>query len=127
DGAREVDLVTLERAIGGDVAEVLLPLLLDRERGEELGVEIPGCEPEERPAIASDDLADVGRAGLADGAGHARPPMVVGRDGERPGAEDLVVVLEVAGRAAGRPEGIAALVENAADRHVAAAGRAHEL
>ena len=78
-----------------EVAEVVLYAALDRERGQELGVEVPRGEPEERTAVALDDDADVGAAGLTDGARDAGAAVIVGGDRERPAAEHLVVLLQM--------------------------------
>src|SRR5215471_19363200 len=80
-------------------AEVRLLVLLDVERGQELGVEVARREAEARPVVVVDDPHDVCGAHLIDGARDAVLPMVVRRDGERPGAQPLIGAGEVSGRA----------------------------
>src|SRR6185295_1494786 len=67
-----------------ELPEVVLTVLVDVERGQELGVEVPRREAERIAAVALDDDADVRRAGVLDRTPHAGGPMVVGGDGEGP-------------------------------------------
>src|SRR6185369_17819688 len=124
---REPHLVAGEGGVEVELAEVLLVLAFHGDGRQELRVEVPRREPEERSAVALHDRADVGRPGFADGAGDAGATMIVGGDRERPAAERLVVLAEMQRGAAGGPQRITPFVEDAADLHVAAARRRHEL
>src|SRR5262245_30428481 len=77
---------SLTKPVLGRTAEVGLLVLLDVERGQELGVEVARREAETRPVVVVDDPDDVGGAHLIDGARDTVLSMVVRRDGERPGA-----------------------------------------
>ena len=74
--------------------------VVDVEGREELGVEVPRRESEAAAAIVPDDDADVGRPQLACRARKSVRPVVVRRDGERPAAEVVVHLAQVARRGA---------------------------
>ena len=104
-----------------------LLVLLDVERGQELGVEVARREAEARPVVIVDDPHDVGGAHLIDGARDAVLSMVVRRDGERPGAQPLIGAGQVSGRAVCRGDGIAPLVDRVVHLHVEPRRRRREL
>ena len=120
-------MLSMVASAGHERPEVLAAVLLDVERGQELGVEVARREAEARPAVVLDDADDVAGADLVDGARDAVRAVVVGRDGERPGAEPVVRAREVACRGARRGDGIAPLVDRVAHLHVETPGGRHEL
>src|SRR5688500_13867739 len=71
-----------------------LGFLLDFACSHELGVEITGRKTETRAFIVTDDFADIASAGITHRARHTVCTMVVGSQGERPGAQHLIVILE---------------------------------
>jgi hypothetical protein len=99
----------------------------DLEGRQELGVEVARGEAEGAALVLLDDDADVPRTEPRHRPAHAGGTVVVGGDGQRPGARGLVVRPQQAGGGDRGEQGVAALVDHVVDPHEASARRAGEL
>src|SRR5690606_350864 len=108
-------------------SEKFLRIPVDFQGSEKSHVEVAGGEPERAALVLAHDFYDIGRAELLFGATHTAGPMVVRREGERPGAEHEVVLLQKARCSLRRAIRIQPLVDHSVDAQETTPCAAHEL
>ncbi len=122
-----VDGFTDDRAVPVEQTEVVLPGVLDVDRGEESGVEVARGKAPVAAFILAHDIRDVIGARGACGPADTRQAVIVGSDCQGPVAGDRVVVLQQTRGGDTGGKRIHAFVDDIVDSHEALACGAREL